>query len=52
MTETITSVGTLDFAVSELEDLEAPGFWDTAAGFATGVVVGGGLVAGGVLILT
>lgn len=42
----------LDLTIDELEQLEAPGFWDTAAGFASGVIVGGLLVGGGVLILT
>ncbi|WP_158845145.1 daptide-type RiPP [Streptomyces sp. NRRL WC-3742] len=33
--------------VEELEELQAPGFWDTAAGFAVGAgVVGGGLAIG------
>ncbi|MBD1541819.1 hypothetical protein G9E11_06060 [Arthrobacter sp. IA7] len=42
----------LDLAIDELEQLEAPGFWDTAAGFGAGVLVGAALVGGGVLILT
>lgn len=38
----------LDLAVTELEDLEAPGFWDTAAGVGAGAVVGYGVVWGAV----
>lgn len=38
----------LDLAVTELEDLEAPGFWDTAAGVGAGTVVGYGVVWGAV----
>ncbi|MFJ6216962.1 daptide-type RiPP [Streptomyces sp. NPDC092296] len=33
--------------VEELEELQAPGFWDTAAGFVVGAgVVGAGLAIG------
>ena len=38
----------LDQAVTELEDLEAPGFWDTAAGVGAGAIVGYGAVWGAV----
>lgn len=42
----------LDLAIDELEQLEAPGFWDTAAGFGAGLLAAGAIVGGGVLILT
>jgi len=36
-----------DLVVEELEELQAPGFWDTVGGFAVGAgVVGGGLAIG------
>ncbi|MEV4422575.1 daptide-type RiPP [Patulibacter sp. NPDC049589] len=38
----------LDLAVTELEALEAPGFWDTAAGVGAGTVIGYGVVWGAV----
>lgn len=36
--------------IEELEDLEAPGFWSWAAGFATGVGIGAAAAGVGVLI--
>ncbi|WP_269858692.1 hypothetical protein [Streptomyces sp. RPT161] len=41
-------LSTLDLGISELEPMEAPGFWDTAAGFVTGTVIGGAVVGGSV----
>ncbi|MFD7169519.1 hypothetical protein [Streptomyces violascens] len=41
-------LSTLDLGITELEPMEAPGFWDTAGGFVAGTVVGGAVVGGGV----
>lgn len=34
----------LDLGIEELETMEAPGFWEWAAGIGTGIVVGGAVV--------
>ncbi|MFE9404854.1 hypothetical protein ACFYNY_24370 [Streptomyces sp. NPDC006530] len=41
-------LSTLDLGITELEPMEAPGFWDTAGGFVAGTVVGGAVVGGGI----
>lgn len=45
MSTTVTAPAALDLGMTELEDLAAPGFWDTAAGVAGGLIVGYGAVA-------
>lgn len=40
----------LDFAIVELEELEAPGFGEWVAGIGTGLVLGGASVGVGLLI--
>ncbi|WP_165000961.1 MULTISPECIES: daptide-type RiPP [Micrococcaceae] len=43
----------LDLGIDNLESLEAPGFWSTAAGVGAGTVVAGAIVyGGGALALT
>ncbi|MFB9715389.1 hypothetical protein [Arthrobacter methylotrophus] len=41
-----------DLAIIELEQLDAPEFWNTAAGFVSGVGAAISLVGAGVLVLT
>ena len=41
----------LDLGIQELDEMVDPGFWDTAAGVAVGVVVGGAIVYGGAVLL-
>lgn len=40
----------LDLGVEELGEQLVPGFWDTFAGIAAGVIVGGGALTGGIFI--
>lgn len=49
MSEAIVAGNEFD-GIETLEDLEAPGFWEWAAGIGAGVVVGGGAVWIGVAI--
>ena len=40
----------LDLTMQEMETLDAPGFWEWAAGVGTGLVLGGAAVAVGIAI--
>ncbi|CUU55192.1 hypothetical protein Ga0074812_104273 [Parafrankia irregularis] len=43
-------VPSLDLAVEELENLEAPAWWHYVVGFGAGAVVGGAALYGGIAI--
>lgn len=49
MQETITTPA-LDLGITELEPMEAPGFWSTVGGIAAGIAVGYGAFALGVAV--
>jgi hypothetical protein len=40
----------LDLTMQEVETLDAPGWGEWVAGIATGAIVGGGLVYGGIAV--